>query len=56
MLYLSTALKINLYHFHPSDGEAKLHGRLNYDVRTVGNCLKPEVKLTGFLNIYNVSG
>jgi len=24
-----TALKINLYHFHPSDGEAKLHGRLN---------------------------
>jgi len=24
-----SALKINLYHFHPSNGEAKLHGRLN---------------------------
>jgi len=27
--FKTTALKINLYHFHPSDGEAKLHGRLS---------------------------
>jgi len=32
MQEIPTALKINLYHFHPSDGEAKLHGRLNSDI------------------------